>query len=201
MECTELIELIKSGERRNVELKQSMSWNDSNTKAKITKSILAMSNIRDGGIIIIGAKKNDNDTYEPVGLHPDHKDTYNSDHVADFVSNYADPYVKFAIEPIECENKNFIIIHVEEFEEVPVICKKDWTGFDLRHGGVYVRSRRKPESIEVRDESEMREIIEMAVEKSIRRFYQRLTSAGVSPTVTAQPSDGELYEQELRDLT
>jgi predicted HTH transcriptional regulator len=198
MDCKELMELIKAGERRSVELKQSMSWDEPNTQAKITRSILAMSNIRDGGKIIIGAKRNDDDTYEPEGLYPEHKDTYNSDNVADHVSNYADPYVKFTLEAITCGENTFIVIRVDEFEEVPVICKND--GRDLRRSAVYVRSRRKPESVEVRDEAEMREIIEMAVEKSVRKLFQRLANAGVSLGVPLQPTDNDFYNQEISDL-
>ncbi|MGB8033165.1 MAG: hypothetical protein WCF03_05010 [Nitrososphaeraceae archaeon] len=35
------------GETRSIELKRSMNWNSDNTKLKIIKSIMAMSNIRD----------------------------------------------------------------------------------------------------------------------------------------------------------
>ncbi len=199
MNCDELIELIKNGEKRNVELKRSMSWRETETQAKLTKAILAMSNIRDGGILIIGAKRNDDDTYEPEGVYPEHLETYNSDHIANVVDNYADPYVKFTMEPIACNGNTFIIIRVEDIDEVPVICKKDW--IELRRGAIYVRSRRKPESVEVRDEAEMREIIEMAVDKSLRRFYQRLTNMGISQQVKVQPADDELYDQEVSDLT
>lgn len=198
MNCNELMDIIKGGERRNVELKRSMPWVESDTQAKLTKSILSISNIRDGGIIIIGAKRNDDNTYEPEGVYPEHLDAYDSDHVADVVDNYADPYVKFTLERIVCNENTFIIIRVEDIDEVPVICKRDW--IELRCGAIYVRSRRKPESVEVRDEAEMREIIEMAVDKSIRRFYQRLAYVGITQPAQIQVTDDELYDKELGDL-
>jgi hypothetical protein len=58
MDVTGVIELIETiRETRNQELKGSMNWNNQQTKFKITKSILAMSNIHNGGIIIFGANE------------------------------------------------------------------------------------------------------------------------------------------------
>jgi predicted HTH transcriptional regulator len=75
----ELNELVKNieGETRNIELKTSMSWSDQGTKLKIVKSILAMSNIRSGGMVIIGIDekwrqvrphRNDNRTSQLIQL-------------------------------------------------------------------------------------------------------------------------------------
>jgi hypothetical protein len=48
-----ILENIYHGrEERNLEYKQTMSWTEASTKAKITKCVMAMSNIRDGGSIV-----------------------------------------------------------------------------------------------------------------------------------------------------
>lgn len=49
----ELKSYIEAGkESRHLEYKRSELWNDSNFKATITKSVLGMSNIKDGGTIL-----------------------------------------------------------------------------------------------------------------------------------------------------
>ena len=66
---SELEDLIRNaiGERKNIEFKGSVSWDEQATRIKLTKSILAMSNIRDGGMIIIGANQNGH-RFDPMGM-------------------------------------------------------------------------------------------------------------------------------------
>jgi hypothetical protein len=54
-------------ETRHVEFKQSQPWNAGQMRGKITKTILGMSNIRDGGVIVIGVQRNANGSYSQVG--------------------------------------------------------------------------------------------------------------------------------------
>jgi predicted HTH transcriptional regulator len=59
-------------EERNLEYEQSTTWGDKVFRVKIAKSILAMSNIRDGGHIIIGMERQADDTYLPKGMEQSH---------------------------------------------------------------------------------------------------------------------------------
>src|ERR1700752_4060331 len=89
------LQLIAIGkEQRNIEYKQSTSWSGE-FRARITKSVLAMSNIRDGGNIILGMERQADDTYIARGMEQAHLDSYNSDDVGRFVAEYADPYARF----------------------------------------------------------------------------------------------------------
>jgi len=200
MTSRELLDLILAGrESRNLEYKQSMHWNDSRTKAKVTKSILAMSNTRDGGAIVIGEEQQPNGTFKPVGMSPTDANTFNYDDVASHVAEYADPYVNFSLAPIEYDGKKFIVIQVKEFEEIPVICKKSY-GNILHRGRIYIRTRRMPESASVSSQTEMREIIDLAIDKGIRRFYQRLSRIGLTGAVPPRPRDEELFEKQIEAL-
>lgn len=196
----ELYNLITAGrEGRNLEYKQSMSWNDPSTKANITRAILAMSNIRDGGAIVLGVEERSDGTFEPIGMNPADADTFDYDEVASYVAEYADPYVQFSLDRVEYEGKIFIVIQVKEFEEVPVICKK--SGKNLCRGKIYTRTRRMPESAEVSSQSEMREIIDMAVEKGIRRLLQLFSRIGLTPpTPASAPIDDELFNKQIEEL-
>lgn len=199
----ELYELIAIGEeRRNLEYKRSVSWNDRRTRARITKSILAMNNIRYGGYIVLGVDQQPDGAFDPVGMSAEDASSLNYDDVASYVATYADPYVQFSLSRLEREGRIFVVIQVREFDEIPTICKRSY-GTDLHEGKIYTRTRGgRPESAEIRSQTEMREIIDMAVEKGIRRFYERLARAGLTlPTpVPVAPTANELFEKQREGL-
>jgi len=182
-------------EERHLEFKRSVPWGDA-VSAKITKSILAMANLRDGGWIVVGKEERPDRTFAQVGMNQSDFDSFDPDIVKTFVNEYADPYVILSINKIEHESKRFILIRVEEFDTIPVICKKDW-GDLLHRGQMYVRSRAKPESVPVPSQSEMREIIEIAIDKGVKTLFQRISRTGITLPV---PSDTELFDKQLEEL-
>jgi len=182
-------------EERYLEFKRSVHWGDA-VSAKITKSILAMANLRDGGWIVLGKEEKDDRTFMPVGMSQSDFDSFDPDEIKTFVNGYADPYVVFFIYKTEHESKRFILIRVEEFDTVPVICKRDW-GDVLHRGQIYVRSRAKPESVPVPSQSEMREIVDIAIDKGVKLLFQRISRAGIALPV---PSDIELFDKQLEKL-
>jgi predicted HTH transcriptional regulator len=118
----ELIELGKEG--RRVEFKQSTLWAD--LKFKIVKSVLAFSNVRDGGYLIIGITELDGGEFELSGMLQTHLESYTEDVVNSVVSEYADPYAIIRLERRNLDGKTFLLITIEEFHDIPVVCKKDW---------------------------------------------------------------------------
>jgi len=177
-----LLEIVYHGrEERNLEYKRSMSWDESATKAKIAKSTMAMANLPDGGTIVIGVEKQ-GETYDPKGMGPGHAEAFKQDDVMEHVNKYADPYVELTVRPIDHNNKRFVIIQVEGFSQLPVICKKP--GLEgLKRGALFTRSRSKYETAQVRSQTEMRDILDLAVDKEIRRLHSRglLTFVPVAP--------------------
>ena len=190
-------ELILAGkELRNLEYKSSISWTDPNNREKIIKSILAMSNVRDGGSIVIGIDEQSGGTFLlKDGMTQSDYDSFKYDNVAAVVAEYADPYVAFSLTKDKFQAKNIIVIDVGEFQEIPVICKKD--GTLLKRGKLYTRSWRVPESVEVPTQTEMREILEIAIEKGIRNFLGKLGKVGIPISGTRSP-DLDLFEEQLK---
>lgn len=194
----ELLEyLISHGqEERNLEYKQSMSWSELAAKMKVTKSAMAMANISDGGYIVFGVKKI-GEVYEPEGMQTDHADSFKQDDVMEWINKYADPYVELIVSLAERDGKPFIVIQAQEFDQLPVVCKKDGEG--LKRGDIFTRSRRKHETARVGSQTEMREILDLAVDKEIRRLRSRglITSVEVvSPTVAETEADKQAFEQQ-----
>jgi predicted HTH transcriptional regulator len=194
----EFIEWIEHGrEERNIEYKGDISWEDAKVKAIITKSILAMCNIKDGGVIVIGIHKN-GEIYEPNGLTKTNYDSFKQDDVSAYVNEFADPYVEITLRQIEYNSKYFIIIQIFEFSELPVICKKDGSK-NLKRGGIYTRPRRKIESTLVPGQVEMREIIDIAVSKNYIIQSRKCKEIGLEASALESQSKSK-FDDQLKDL-
>src|SRR5699024_8138875 len=78
---------------------------------RLAKDIIAMSNVRDGGLIVIGVSDGN-------------LTTYNKDHMKDKLTKYTDPPVDFDLHfPSDNNGKTFVVIKVHPFKEIPVICE------------------------------------------------------------------------------
>ena len=198
MDQQELKELILHGrEERNLEYKGHENWRDSNTKAKITKSVLGMSNIRDGGSIIIGVEQ-DGESFNPVGLTSEERDSFTQDGVSAYINEFADPYAEITVSQVGYEGAELIVIQVKEFAEIPVICKRDGAN-NLQKGNMYTRSRRIAETCRVPSQVEMREILDIAVEKGMRGLHGRIARSGLV-IMNPQDRDQELFDDQLEGL-
>jgi len=198
MDNEALLELVFHGrEERNLEYKCSMSWQEPTTKAKIVKCAMAMANIPDGGTIIVGVEQNGG-TFIPNGMKPGHAESFKQDDVMNHVNGYADPCVELAVTALSKENKSFVVIQIREFDQLPVVCKKD-DQEGLKRGAFFTRSRRKYETAQVGSQTEMREILDLAVDKEIRRLRSRglLTFVEVAASSDA---DRQAFEQQRGGL-
>ena len=192
------IQLILHGsEERNLEYKSSMSWDKIETKIKVVKTAMSMANIKDGGVLIFGVDEVNN-IFSPNGMNIDDANSFEQDIVTEYVNKYADPYVELKVNRVTYDKKSFIVIQVKEFEELPVVCKK--TGQDLKKGEIYIRPRRKFESVAVPSQTEIREILEMAVDKKIRTYREKLFRLGLIQTSSEIHDDKELFDKQLGDL-
>ena len=166
-------------------------------RVHITKNILAMANIPDGGAIVIGVEQ-EGEAFPPTGLQPPDRDSFTQDGVSSHVNEFADPFVEVAVSKVSHEGSDFIVIQVEGFMELPVICKKDGPG-GLRRGAVYTRPRRRHEAAEVPSQVEMREILDRAVEKGTRVLHARIGRAGLE-VIEPEEADRRSFNEQLRDL-
>ena len=135
-----LLEMVDHGrEERNLEYKRSISWQDAAAKAKIAKSAMAMANIPDGGVIVIGVEKI-GETYDAVGMEQGHIESFKQDDVVEYINEkYADPYIELKVTPVTKDDKCFVIIQVHEFSQLPIICKNNGLE-NLRRGAFFIRS-------------------------------------------------------------
>ena len=187
-------------ELNGVEFKSPGPMTNRQLVMQVIKAILGMSNRRDGGTIIIGVGDNQG-VLNPIGLSPSDLGEWTYDALSDRVANYADPNATFTLEKREYEGNSYVVLAVEEFSDIPVLCKRDYDDL-LRAGACYVRPRRKPETTEIPTQADMRDLLELATEKGVTRFLERAKGVGlfISPTIETSTSDQERFDEQLGDL-
>jgi predicted HTH transcriptional regulator len=190
----ELLESLLEGgtEGLRVDFKVSMPW----SAKSFAKDFMAFANTEDGGHLIIGVQ---DEPFERIGMTAAHAATYKSDKMHDQMTQFVDPYVDFTTHMVQADDsKTYVLIRIEPFEEIPVICKIEHQQEKLSAGRLYIRTRtRRPESAPVKTQSEMRDLIERASFRMMKRF-QRLGL--VTGEQQSGASDQRLLESELQGL-
>jgi len=148
-----------------LEFKQAMAWD----KAVFVKDILALSNVVDGGLIIVGVEDG---TFERQGLNSNQLSTYDIDIMRDQIAPYATPRAEFDLQFVQdLSGLTFAVIEVRPFEELPVICAK--SGSDVKRGEMYFRSRAaRPASERISRSEDMREIVETAISRRLAKLQR-----------------------------
>lgn len=188
-------------ELSGVEFKGPGKFSDPGMRAEVVRAILGMANRRDGGLIVIGVKTEPNSPVA-VGLTGDELQSWNHDHICDMVAKYADPSVEFTTEEHGYGGRKYILIVVRSFSDIPVLCKRDLElpnqGKILRAGACYVRTRRKPETMEIPGQTEMRDLLDLATERRLRQFLSTMRGAGLE--LPAEDAGFDLMEEQVRFL-
>lgn len=193
-------------ESRGVELKPGIPWKDINHQHQlqdIIKSILGLSNVRDGGKIILGVPQKADKTFDVVGMKDEDLQTYDQDHIYQVVKAFSNPSPRFEVSNIEYGGKYFIVFTIQDFLYSPVICIKSGSNNGsepLVKGTLYIRTH-KPETKKVDEETEMREIINLAIDKEIDIWSPRVQKLVQTQSIkTPVVSDKKRFTDELKDI-
>jgi hypothetical protein len=199
-------QLVALGERQGVEFKNSRPRATGPQLVEVAKAVLAMSNRRGGGTIVIGVDPDGTLT----GMTQAHYETWlNPDHVRGSFRPYADPYVQLDVDPTiitagDLAGRRFIVLHVHQFDEIPVLCAREGRNAQndliLKLGKLYVRSKENVESVEVATQAQMRELIDLAVDYGIRKWLARNEVVGITLQFQAQPDAEAAFAQEREDF-
>jgi predicted HTH transcriptional regulator len=212
MDEQEFQDLITLGhEQSGVEFKGPGARSDRPFFAQVALAVLGMSNHRDGGWVIIGVTEDKDKAPILAGLSDEQLSTWTYDDFAASIDEYADPNVTFHIEKVIADKKYFIIIKVHEFDDIPVLCKKAYMAEKiefgksvkveaLRKGACYVRPRRKPETTEIPTQADMRDLLELATEKKLRKFLSQAMDSGMIQQARTQPSDTDKFQEQINSF-
>ena len=189
-------------EQANVEFKSAGLLSDSGLKAQVVRAVLGMANRRDGGFVVLGVQETDG-AIVAQGLSVEQLGSWGPDDFGDELAKYADPSVRHSVGRLALDGRTFVAIDVAEFSDVPVLCKKDYGDGRktiLRAGACYVRPRRKPETVEVSTYADMRDLIDLATEKGVRRFVEIADRAGLGPQGSTAGWHEEQFREQRRDF-
>jgi predicted HTH transcriptional regulator len=188
--------LDRCQESTNVDFKASAVWDD--LKLNLIRTAMAMANLRDGGIVVIGASES-GDVWDLKGIQSEHLATYDVDDIIDSVNRYASPPLELEIVLVTYQNeKRFLAFQVHEFADTPVVCKRNAPDDNkkLSAGEVYVRPFGVPRTSKVLSAEEMHELLELAMEKRARKFLEVAHRIGFQPPETAV----KRFDEELGEL-
>ena len=164
---------------------------------------MGMANRRDGGLILIGLDDVSGRLQEK-GLTNDQLKTWaNLDDVTSSLAEFMDPMPDVTLATLESNGRMYVEVRVQEFDVNPVLCAKEHhderNRMVLRRGGCYVRSHRQNATTELASQQEMRELLDLAIEKGVRRYLALSERVGLSTTPSAG-SDAERFDEQLRDF-
>jgi hypothetical protein len=183
-----LVEYLYHGkEEIYLEYKGNVSWEDSVKKLEIVQTIFALSNERDGGVVVIGVK---DDGYLE-GLSSENYNSYSHDRINQFLTNKCNQTVRCKVDKFEHSDgdsgalKRFVFIQVSESKEFPLVytssnalIKEDVGHFNgnigLRSGALYIRNKSNIGNKEISTTQEWEELIERTYKKyeqeTLRRY-------------------------------
>jgi predicted HTH transcriptional regulator len=177
-------------ESENVEFKESA---DATTlQHKLIRTAMAMANLRDGGVIIIGASER-GESWNLTGILDEHLGSYDADELTDAINRFASPpiAVNLILVPYR-EGPRFLALQVREFGETPIVCRRDGPpGAQLKQGVLYVRPAGRPRTSEVRTAEEMHDLLDLAAEKRARRILETARRIGLETPTPARSFDDE----------
>jgi len=191
--------LIYQGfESKNLDYKSPMGW-DANTDSTrgLVKDIVAMAN-SGGGHIIIGV----DDGCKPIGLFKSQLDSFDSSKIGDYVNNYIDPPVNITVikKNIEKDKKDFVIIVIPDFPEIPHLCKKNFDNTRnkplFHEGDIFVRNDNN-ESVKIKTAHDMRTIINSSVLKSRDTVADFISKIFKSPIPKSEEDSISKYDRQL----
>jgi hypothetical protein len=189
-------------ESRWLEVKGPGARSDGHMMAKVAHAALGLGNLRDGGHLVIGIDDTAIANLLP-GLTEEQLASWVAhDDLARKLANYADPPLQFNVAPVELSTGSKVaVIEVFEFADIPHFCARDY-GEVLQKGALYTRPRRIPETSVVSSAVEMREVVELAIEKRLRAYVETAERANVvisTEAIPVTPSDNEKYDAEAAE--
>ncbi len=188
--------LDRCQESQAVDFKESAPW--AQLKWRVIRTVMAMTNLRDGGVIVIGVSEREED-WNLTGIKDDDLASYDVDDIIDIANKYASPPLSLDVVRVAyTDGTQFLAIQVREFEVTPCVCKRNGPdgSKSFRQGDVYIRPPGKAQTKKVSCAEEMHDLLELAAEKRARRMIEtsrRIRFESVAPEISP-------FEEELEGL-
>lgn len=168
-----------NSENLNLEFKSTFDFEENIwARERLIRSILAMSNTRDGGYILIGVEENLDKSLNLSGINEAHLQLFKTkiEDLKSKVESFSSSPVSYEVGLGEYKGKKFILISVTEFLINPLICRKNGEHKEkhLEEGAIYIRTLKdKPSSIKLTNPVDIQDFLERAYDKQISNLHKR----------------------------
>ncbi len=197
-------EVVRLGnENRNLDYKGGFCWEEATNdeKCEIAKDILAFSNTRDGGVILIGV----NDKSGALeGLTEEQYTSFDQTKCNSFIHKYTDPRHTSKIHRIVVDQKRVVAIDIPEFADVPILCARDahssvnQSKLILRRAALYMRTD-KATSEPIDDADAMRELLNRGLMRRTDELLRAIKQIVLPNQTTTISEPGAEFKAEVED--
>lgn len=189
-----------NAESLNTEFKASFDFTQNVwMREKLIRSIFAMSNVRDGGDIVIGIKEKEDKTLDYSGVEKEHLPSFNGENLKAKVESFSSSPVNYEIGAGSLKGKDYIVIGVAEFTLNPCICRRNGEHKDkiLEEGAIYIRTLKdKPSSVKLSNPVDLQDFLDRITDKQITNLHKRGWKHETENIVSK--SDKSLFEKERK---
>lgn len=197
-------ELVRLGnENRNLDYKGAFSWQGASNdeKCEIVKDVLAFSNTRDGGMILIGV--NDK-TGVFEGLTEEQFASFDQTKFNSFVHKYTDPRHTSNVHRVVVDQQRVVAIDIPEFADVPTLCARDANSsvsqnrLILRRAALYMRTDRATSEM-IDDADAMRELLNRGLMRRQNELFRAIKQIVLPNQATTISEQGAEFKAEVED--
>lgn len=166
-------------ENLNLEFKASFNFDENIwARERLIRSILAMSNTRNGGYILIGVGENKDKSLNLSGLEEAHLQLFKTkeEELKSKTESFCSSPVSYEIGLGKYKENDYILISVTEFSLNPLICRKNGEHKDkhLEEGAIYIRTLKdKPSSIKLINPVDIQDFLDRSSDKQISNLHKR----------------------------
>jgi Putative DNA-binding domain len=194
-----------SSENDYVDAKGPMTWDGADASASLAKDIAAFANSRDGGVIVVGKSEADDGSFSYDGLSPEQAASFDTTKVGQWVNSRFAPPIRLACHQVEVSGGRFVVITVQEFDDVPSLCIKSFQDTRnpknhlLREGTIYVRNH-NAESKPIESVDELRAVIGLATRKKGDELIAHFSAMLKGRSLANLGPAPDPFEQEIEQL-
>ncbi|MEJ7598494.1 MAG: ATP-binding protein [Kofleriaceae bacterium] len=187
--------VVAQGEKQNVDFKAAMAW-DRESQISLAKDIVAMSNTRDGGLLLIGVAEGEDGRARVDGVTPEQSASFEPTKICEYVARFFRPTVSLSVERPTVAGTQIVVIRISDFSVTPVVCTSDGPEKPLKNGNRYfyagnVFARTVAAKSEViRTAEDMLALIRLGVTKTSNQLLSdfRQVLEGTALSVPAEPA-------------
>ncbi|MBF6298991.1 ATP-binding protein [Nocardia amamiensis] len=192
--------LDRQAESRSLDYKAPMSFGPAKKdKGKILQDIVALSNTRDGGYVLIGVEQTGG-RFVPAGISAEQAASFDPTRIGEFAKNHFSLLPEVSSHVVAIDGIDLLLLRVGEFDNEPIVCTKDLHDENskaiLRAGSIYVRTV-DARSIAIDSGESMRAFLDLAVQKRGEALLTQIRGLVGSPLIIEASGPPDAYQSEI----